>query len=206
VNARLAGFLLFLPVPLVLWLFTAQPLGAVRSLALGAALMVSHRLYARPWALARAEQRCLWCGTSGAPLSIDLLESLGETRWAACSRAHANKLNSFLAWASRRTVFLRMGILGSLLVLLVVSIVPALVTGSHLLPADGPALFRLGVALTVLPLGWLGSRSEVASPGRLPFPVHIQALIGTLTVSYLFRLVGLVWSALGIRHILSRLT
>jgi hypothetical protein len=32
----------------------------------------------------------------------------------------------------------------------------------------------------------------------VPFPLHIQALIGTGLVLWLFRLVGLVWLALGI--------
>ncbi len=45
---RLLGLLLFLPVPLVLWLLTRQPLGTLASLAIGFALMATHRLYARP--------------------------------------------------------------------------------------------------------------------------------------------------------------
>ena len=42
---RLLGLLLFLPVPLVLWLFTRQPLSTLASLAVGFALMATHRLY-----------------------------------------------------------------------------------------------------------------------------------------------------------------
>ena len=45
---RLLGLLLFLPVPLVLWLFTRQALGTLGSLANGLALTATHRLYARP--------------------------------------------------------------------------------------------------------------------------------------------------------------
>ena len=59
---RLTGVLLFLPVPLVLFLFTRAPLGILPSLGIGIALVLTHRLYARPWALARAHRRCLWCG------------------------------------------------------------------------------------------------------------------------------------------------
>ena len=75
---RLLGVLFFLPVPLVLWLFTAAPLGVYASLGLGIVIMLSHRLYARPFALSRAGSRCLW---SGAALRdgprIELIEPPG---------------------------------------------------------------------------------------------------------------------------------
>ena len=35
---------------------------------------------------------------------------------------------------------------------------------------------------------------------RPPFPVHIQALIGTWAVSWLFRVVGVAWLILAIVH------
>lgn len=202
---RQVGVLLFLPVPLVLWLLTAQPLGVTVSLVLAGTLMLSHRFYARPWALSRSGQRCLWCGTSSRLVPLELEEPQGLTRWVACSEDHASRLRATFGWASARPLFLRIGILGSLLLLLVLSFVPLVVSVPWLASTDGPALFRLGVAVTVLPLGWLGPRSSFVSPGRLPFPVHIQALIGTLAVSWLFRLVGLVWLVVGIRHFLLRL-
>ena len=59
---RLVGIVLFLPVPLVLWLCTRQPLGALPSVVVGVIVMVTHRLYARPYALSRAHRRCLWTG------------------------------------------------------------------------------------------------------------------------------------------------
>ena len=61
---RTLGLLLFLPVPLALFLFTRFPLGPGPSLALGIGLVLSHRFYARPFALDRAARRCLWCGRS----------------------------------------------------------------------------------------------------------------------------------------------
>ena len=68
------------------------------------------------------------------------------------------------------------------------------------------ALFRLGVAVTVLPFGWLRghARPGRGPSGRLPFPVHIQALVGTVWVLWLFRLVGLWWLAAGLVHLLGR--
>ena len=48
-RQRLPGILLFLPVPLVLGLFTLRPLGATASLLLGIGIMGTHRFYARPY-------------------------------------------------------------------------------------------------------------------------------------------------------------
>ena len=65
---RLLGVLLFLPVPVVLLLFTRMPLGVGESLALGVAITITHRFYARPFARSRADRRCLWCGGQRAPV------------------------------------------------------------------------------------------------------------------------------------------
>jgi len=205
---RLLGILLFLPVPVVLVLFTRAPLGVGISLALGVGLMLTHRLYARPFALARAARRCLYCGGSvsapGTP--VRLVEPLGSTVWAACSEAHAGAVGRAFGWAERNRRPLLAGILGTLAGFLVAMPLAAGGWLAPLLPADLVAGFRLGVALTVLPLGWLAvSRGPLAAEPRVPFPVHIQALIGTAAVLWLFRLVGLLWLAQGLWHLLARL-
>jgi hypothetical protein len=204
---RLTGLLLFLPVPVVLWLFTRQPLGPWASLGLGAVLMLTHRLYARPFALARAESRCLWCGRSaGEGPRLELEEPLGRTSWRACGDAHADRLARTLGWAARRRRFLAGGILGTLAVFLAGAAAAALGRPAWLEPGDPVALFRLGVAATVLPLGWRAPSAPVPSRDRrLPFPVHIQALLGTLWVLWLFRLVGLWWLGAGLLHLARRL-
>jgi len=206
------GILLFLPVPAVLWLYTRLPLGVLPSLGLGAALMVTHPLYARPFALRRAGRRCLWCGgAASAPPSKEnglfLQEPRGLTPWLACREAHREKVIRVLAWAERRSRFLRAGILGALFVFLVWTLLAAVNLGGlrrpgHLAARDAVAFFRLAVALTVLPLSLLGPRSRRPDrePIRTPFPVHIQALIGTWAVLWLFRLIGLLWLIQGSAH------
>lgn len=205
---RLAGFLLFLPVPVVLALFTQQPLGAWASLGLGVLLMATHRSYARPFALRRAGRRCLWCGgPAGYGPSVAVDEPGPRTAWRACSRDHEERLRRTLAWAARHRVFLAGAILGSLVVFLALASLAAVGRPAGLLPDDAIAAFRLGVAAAVLPLGWLaagcGPLGEPA--GRLPFPVHIQALVGTRWVLWLFRLVGLWWLVAGLLHVARRL-
>jgi hypothetical protein len=216
---RWAGVLLFLPVPLVLWLFTWQPLGPWASLGLGVLLVLTHRLYARPFALSRAGRRCLWCGgPAGEGPGVDVDEPFGRTSWRACGAAHASALARTLGWAAERSRILAFGILGTLALFLCLSFAAALGRPAWLEAADATAVFRLGIALTVLPLGWLAPKSRPEHPrglapesqlgapaSRLPFPVHIQALLGTLWVGWLFRLVGLGWLVAALRHLSGRL-
>lgn len=203
---RLAGLALFLPVPIVLGLFTQAPLGVLPSLALGTALMLTHRLYARPFALARATRRCLWCGGIAGEHELPVVEPFGATAWRACSAAHASRVRAVLGWAESHAVFLKAGILGTLVVFLPAAALAGTGRLAPLILADTVALFRLGIAFTVLPLGWLALHRGAGSldPPHPPFPVHIQALIGTAAVVWLFRLVGLAWLVLGTRHIAGR--
>ena len=201
-SDRLLGLLLFLPVPIVLFLFTRAPLGIAWSLALGVAVMLSHRVYARPFARARASRRCLWCGgaasTDGPPFEVE--EPLGTTGWRACGEAHGVRARRFLRWAGDHRRFLQIGILGSLAAFLVAgAVVAAGAASAQRYPAAVNAV-RLAIALTVLPLGLLATRGAAPSddPLRPPFPVHIQALIGTWAVSWLFRVVGVAWLILAI--------
>ena len=206
--SRLPGLLLFLPVPLVLWLFTLAPFGVAPSLGGGAVLMLTHRFYARPYARRRAEGRCLWCGgpaPSGPRVRAE--EPFGSTDWRACSAGHARRLGGFLGWAGSHAGFLRLGILGTLVVFLLGALLADRRLIGPVTTADAVAYFSTGVALTVLPLGWLSAPADPPSPEatRLPFPLHIQALVGTVTVVWLFRLVGLLWLGLGLWHALHRL-
>src|ERR1044071_840378 len=102
-NLRARGLLLFLPVPLVLALFTRLPLGVPASVALGTALMLTHRWYARPFALRHASARCLWCGARVGPESTRLVidEPFGRTEWRLCSESHADRLRRMLGGAHR---------------------------------------------------------------------------------------------------------
>lgn len=202
-SDRLLGLLLFLPVPIVLFLFTRAPLGIGWSLGLGVVVMLTHRAYARPFALARASRRCLWCGraTVEGP-AFDVEEPLGTTRWRACDETHGERARRFLAWAGAHRRFIQTGILGALAAFVVVSAAMAAGYTDPRRHPDAVNAFRLAIAATVLPLGLLATRGRVPAETRLrpPFPVHIQALIGTWAVSWLFRIVGVAWLVLALLH------
>jgi hypothetical protein len=207
VADRLLGALIFLPVPAVLWLFTRAPLGTVGSLGLGVLVMLTHRLYARPFVLARAGRRCLWCGgAAGDGPRLEVAEPLGTRPWRACSERHGERLARVLGWAGAHARFLRIGILGALGIFLLAMPFAGIGRLGPVTGGDVIAIFKLGVSLTVLPFGWLAAwrGRPAAETAVVPFPVHIQALIGTWLVLWLFRLVGVVWLFQAVAHFASR--
>lgn len=202
---RALGVLLFLPVPIVLWLFTRAPLGVAASLGLGVILMATHRLYARPFALGHAGARCLWCGgAAGAGPRFEVEEPLGTTPWRACGEPHAERLARLLGWASAHARGLKLGILGSLALFLPLALVAERARLGPLDYADVVNLFRLAVALSVLTLALRYGSAAPTGRLRSPFPIHIQALVGSAVVLWLFRLVGAVWLGLALHHFLTR--
>jgi hypothetical protein len=196
VPDRLLGTLLFLPVPVVLGLFTRAPFGVGASIGLGVLLMATHRLYARPFALSRAGRRCLWCGrATGDGPRVQLEEPSGPSTWRACGEAHRERLTRVFGTADRWRWYLRIGVLGSLALFLGGASLATIGRLGPLTFAGISAAFRLGVALTVLPFGALAAILGPRTAGtiRVPFPVHIQALVGTSAMLWLFRIVGIVW-------------
>lgn len=192
---RAAGLALFLPVPLVLWLLTRAPLGVPASLAVATAVMLTHRPIARPFALARARRRCLWCGgPAGDGPAFAVREPGASSTWRACSDRHARHCAATLGWADRRRSALRVVIVGAVAGMLVAGLLAGWGRLGPVGFADVSAGFRLVIAGAVLPLGLLAPRApgELAEV-RAPFPVHLQALVGTRWVLWLFRLVGLYW-------------
>lgn len=231
---RAIGVLLFLPVPLVLFLLTRAPLGILASLGIGILLMLTHRRYARPWALARADRRCLWCGADAAPaapaasgaaatpgelaapaataaldasrLAAD--DPLGRVEWRACRAEHARCLVAVLRWVARRGKAISLGILGTLAAFLAWALASGVGWLGRSSFEDAVAFFRLGIAISVLPLGWLAVREADPAPEsslHSPFPLHVPALIGLRAVLWLFRLIGLVWLVQGSLHVARRL-
>ncbi len=205
---RLAGLLLFLPVPIVLALFTRAPFGTLPSILVGVTLVATHRLYARPFALRHASRRCLWCGgPAGDSRSFAIEEPGAQTKWTACRSGHLEKIARVFSWAHRARRFLRVGIIGSLALFLVVALLSASKRFAVLSFPDTSALFRLAIAVVVLPLGWLSPSAAPPVDGtiRAPFPVHVAALPGLVVVIWLFRLVGLGWLAAAAVHLSGRM-
>jgi len=202
----LAGVLLFLFIPLVLYLFVAHPAPVGASLAAGIALMLGHRFLARPYMRRALAAKCLWCNRLLEP-GGDTAETLaihsGGAGWTArfCPghRAPAARFLAFVegwAWALRLGIFLPL--------LLLLAALAATAAGRRVPLAGATDLFRLLVGVTVNVAAW-GYRMRPAAagepaPARLPFPLHNFTLLGIRTLLWIFRLVGIGWIALALAH------
>ncbi len=190
------GILLFLFIPLVLYLFLGQPMGPGWSVTVGLAIMFGHRFLAQPWAMKFADVRCLWCGRVGAAESVDIVAGGRTWSMGACSERHAALARRFLDFVFRLRVPIAVGIFVPLVWLVAASLAAAL--GHPLLPHRTNALvFRVVVAATVLVV----SLAPVIPAGvqrggavtRCPFPLHNLVLLGIGNTLWVFRLVGAWW-------------
>jgi hypothetical protein len=197
------GVLLFLFIPLVLFLFVRHPQPVGASLLAGIVLMIGHRFLARPYMERVLPVKCLWCnrvldpGPQNATLE---LRSRGRTLSARCCPVHrpsAAKLFSFLhAWRWP----LRLGIFVPLLFLL--TALAASAAGQPAPVEIATAWFKLvvGVTVNVAALGYLAAREH--APIEVPFPVHNFFLLGVRNLLWVFRLVGIWWIWQGLAFVL----
>jgi hypothetical protein len=196
------GVLLFLFIPLVLFLLLRQPAGPGWSVAVGLAIMFGHRFLAVPWMAKFADVRCLWCGRIGASRTVRISAGGREWRMTACSGAHADLISRFLGFVFRYRAVIGPGIFLPLAWLVLASLAAA--ARWPLLPHETNALvFRVVVAAAVvlasiLPFlptpGDRGLRSSsLDTPLRCPFPLHNLFLLGIRNVLWVFRIVGAWW-------------
>jgi hypothetical protein len=197
------GVLLFLFIPLVLFLLIRQPAGPGWSVAIGLAIMFGHRFLAVPWMAKFADVRCLWCGRVGAGRTLPVVASGREWRMTACSESHATLVGRFLGFVFRFRALIGLGIFAPLAWLILASLAGA--AGWALLPqATNARIFRLVVAATVVsasiapfvpppPVGLRRGKPAPALPLRCPFPLHNLFLLGIRNVLWVFRIVGAWW-------------
>jgi hypothetical protein len=196
------GTLLFLSIPLVLFLLLRQPAGPGWSVAIGLAIMFGHRFLAVPWMAKFADVRCLWCGRVGAGRPLRIAAGRREWQMTACSESHEALIGRFLGFVFRFRLVIGFGIFAPLAWLVVASLAsaagwPLLAHGTNTL------IFRVVVAATVVLASLLpfyptsvdrGPRSASPdSPPRCPFPLHNLFLLGIRNVLWVFRLVGAWW-------------
>jgi hypothetical protein len=196
------GVLLFLFIPLVLYLFVRHPEPIAASLALGIALMLGHRFLARPYMARAVARKCAWCnrGLPAAPdapdastRTLDLATGGGPVA-ARCCAAHRAPAARFFRWLDRARLPLRFGIFVPLLLLLAAL---AAAAGGHprALPA-ATALFQVLVGLAVSAAAWgylLLDAPAGSAPIPVPFPAHNFFLLGVRPLLWIFRLVGAWW-------------
>lgn len=203
-RLQLLGALLFLFIPLVLFLYVRHPEPVGLSLGAGVILMVGHRRLARPYMQRALPWKCIWCNRVLPEGEGEVLElrAGAETLPARCCAGHrepAARCFTFLhAWRWP----LRLGIFVPLLVLLVALAAAAL--GREIVPLPAvTAFFQLAIGITVnlAALGSLFVRER--APLEVPFPVHNFFLLGVRTLLWIFRLLGIWWIWKGLAYFLA---
>lgn len=194
------GVLLFLFIPVVLFLFVRHPEPVGVSLAAGVLLMLGHRFLARPYMKRVLPLKCVWCnrllpdapeGRRAGEISTLELGSGGRVVQARCCAVHRRPAAKFFSFLQAWRWPLRLGIFVPLLFLLV-----ALAASAAGQPAPVPlatAWFKLvvGITVNVAAFGYLAAREQ--APLEVPFPVHNFFLLGVRNLLWIFRLVGLWW-------------
>jgi len=189
----LQGIALFAFVPLVLWLFLAQPLGPGWSLALGVAIIAGHRAVAAPWAARHAMRRCIWCGRPGQQAgAVPVASGPRTTAFAVCDDSHGRLVRQFFGFVNRHRIAIGIGIFAPLAVLLAGTLLRALGAASLSHGANAQQ-FRVIVAATVVLVSFAYRWSAPAEHPRSPFPVHNLFLIGIRNTLWVFRIVGGWW-------------
>ena len=203
VNRWLAhgiGVLLFLFIPLVLFLFVRHPEPVGLSLTGGVVLIVAHRFLARPYMERVLAVKCLWCNRVPPRTPVELELRSGARKLAArCCAEHRQPAAKFFSFLHAWRWPLRLGIFLPLLFLLT-----ALAASAAGQPAPVPIAttwFKLvvGVTVNVAALGYFLAREH--SPLEVPFPVHNFFLLGVRNLLWIFRLVGLWWIWQGVSSV-----
>lgn len=202
-KVQATGILLFLFIPVVLFLFVRHPAPIAASLIAGVVLMAGHRLVARPYMERVLPVKCAWCNRvppsdGGETLELRSGERLIQARCCPGHRPRAEKFFAFLEswrWVLRAGIFLPLVLLLATLAAAAFGLEPPV--------EDVTAFFKLAVGLTVnlAALGYLFVRGR--SPAAIPFPVHNFFLLGVRNLLWVFRLVGIWWIWQGLRWFLA---
>lgn len=206
-----AGAVLFLFIPLVLFLYVRHPDPVGVSLVAGVVLMLGHRLMARPYMRRVASLKCIWCnrilpdapeGRRLGEISALELRSGGGVIQARCCALHYKPATKFFTFLHSWRWPLRLGIFVPLLFLLIA--LAAFAAGQPAPVNLATAWFKLvvGVTVNVAAFGYLASKGE----GRLeaPFPVHNFFLLGVRNLLWVFRLIGIWWIWQGLVYVIAR--
>jgi hypothetical protein len=203
-RLQILGVLLFLFIPLVLFLYVRHPEPVGLSLAAGVILMIGHRRLGRPYMRRALPWKCVWCNRVLPEEGGESLElrAGAETLHARCCPVHRQPAARYFTFLQAWRWPLRLGIFIPLLVLLVA--LAAAAFGREIAPLPTvTAFFQLVIGLTVnlAAFGYLLVRER--APVAVPFPVHNFFLLGVRTLLWIFRLVGIWWIWKGLSYFLA---
>jgi hypothetical protein len=195
---RLQGVVLFLFIPLVLWLMLAQPVHPLGALLTAVALMFAHRFIAVPYMEKNLEYRCLWCGQEIAPGCRYRVVSSGvERAFNFYIDGMRDKAARFLTYAQKFALPLRVLILGTLAYYVIAEILR--LAGVSAMPSHetNSLVFRGIIGLTTLTTfiayRFVEGIPHMKGPVKFPFPIHNLFLLGIFWTLLIFGAVGAWW-------------
>ncbi len=193
-TLHLKGFLLFLFIPLVLYLFVQHPFGLLPSFLLAITIMLGHRMVARPFFLRNARLRCFWCGQTKNPRTSLEVKSGDSVAIELCTVSCTDRARKFFDLAFRYRTLLRLGIFLPLVWYTVTMLLNDFQIFSF--PENwNRFIFQFFIAATVVIVSFAyRSGRETAQP-EFPFPIHNLFLLGANNTLMVFRLVGFWWLA-----------
>ena len=195
-RLRLLGLLLFLPLPVGLYLMIAQPVHPLGALIAGVVLLVCHGFVAAPFIEAHLLDRCIWSGREIAPGCAYKVTSSGSTRafnsYNDVFRERASRLFTLfhkLFWP------LRVAVLAPVAFFVVMELLRHV--GQPVTSASTNLGVLLGGAGLVLILIAVGQRfvepiPHNKGPVRFPLPASTVALLGVFWTLVL-GVVAAVW-------------
>ena len=199
-SLRLKGILLFLFIPLVLFMFVYYPFGILASFIPAIAVMFGHRFVAEPFMEGSLDKRCLFCGKDLKGLADNVAVDLksGIRTFRACSPDHGIEIRRFTGFVIEHRRILAAGIFIPLVYYLVAMLAVGISFDIKFASAENfirfnKIVFKGVIAITVVLVSFLYKRGRVEPGGKFPFPIHNLALLGIGPTLWVFRIVGIVW-------------
>jgi hypothetical protein len=192
---HLKGILLFLFIPLVLYLFLQYPAGLLPSFVVAIVLMLGHRFIARPFFLRNKNFRCFWCGRTGKNREkLEVRSGKARIEIEACIQPCSAHAQSFFAFTYKYRALLRLGIFVPLLWYIVTMLLDDF--GVWSFPRDwNRFIFQFFIALTVVTISFSYRSTKQTVELVFPFPIHNLFLLGAKNTLLVFRYVGIWWIA-----------
>jgi hypothetical protein len=186
------GILLFLFIPLVLFLFLKYPFGIIPSFAAALVIMISHRFVAIPFMNRFRKSRCLWCGKTSRLRVSQTVKCGKPLEFEFCVERCIHRAKCFFDFCSSHAMLLRLGIFLPLVWYVVSMSLDALKVIQF--PRDwNHFIFQFFIACTVVSISFLYRTAKETNSPTFPFPIHNLFLLGIQNTRHVFRLVGIWW-------------
>ena len=188
-RGMISWILLFLFIPLVLFLFLRHPFGVLISVGIAIVIIIAHRFVAIPFMNRFKNLRCLWCGRTSR---TRIKQTVGSVEFEFCQQNCISKAKKFFDFCARYAPLLRAGIFIPLAWYVVTMILAAL-NLIHFLEDWNHFIFQFFIAVTVVSISFLYPTGRETNTPKFPFPIHNLFLLGIQNTLIVFRLVGIWW-------------